>query len=338
MPEIDQETQARVNAALWKYWHPVALSADVADRPIPAKLLDERLVLFRGSDGVQALEDLCIHRGTPLSLGGVTDAGTIRCAYHGWEYDGSGQCTFIPARGPGASIPGKAKVRAFRIVERFGLVWCALEDEVDAPLPQWPCDEWDDKGYRCIMLSGHHWKSSAGRAIDNFLDISHLPFVHHGALGDEKEAVVPPYALKDTEYGFYFSRVDEELDTPHSEAGERIDWEYFLYFPFTAHIKKTTASGRKTVLSLLASPTGPKETVFFFGLARNYELEPEKDQKFIDFHYEVSEQDRRIVEQQRPEEIPTDLREELHLKGPDQASMRYRRMLSSIGLPSETLP
>ncbi|MDP3983387.1 MAG: hypothetical protein Q8Q52_00075, partial [Acidimicrobiia bacterium] len=65
-------------------------------------------------------------------------------------------------------------------------------------------------------------------------------------------------------------------------------------------------------------------------IARNHALDPSRDAEFADFTHEIMEQDRRIVESQRPEEIPLDLREELHLKVPDASGIAYRRLLGEI--------
>src|SRR5260370_10602388 len=67
------------------FWHPVALASEVADRPVASTLLDQQLVLFRTAEGVSACDDLCTHRGTPLSLGGVEDNFVV-CADHGCNY------------------------------------------------------------------------------------------------------------------------------------------------------------------------------------------------------------------------------------------------------------
>jgi phenylpropionate dioxygenase-like ring-hydroxylating dioxygenase large terminal subunit len=325
-------------ACLEGYWHPVALESDLkGDEPLSVRLLDRQLVVFRSGTDVAVLEDLCIHRGTPLSLGRIDEKGFIQCGYHGWTFDRSGQCQGIPARGSEASVPRKARVAAFKATIRFGLVWCLIGPE-KAPLPEWPSGEWDSPDFRNVMLPSTHWKSSAGRAIDNFLDLAHLPFVHEGALGTSDDAAVTGYSVSATAFGFTFSRREREISTPHSSDGEELLWENFIYFPFTAHIRKSTPSGRTTVISLIAAPTSSKETDFFFGLSRNYDTEPQSDQTYIDFHYEVSAQDRRIVEQQKPEAIPTSLREELHIKGVDDASMAYRKMLSDIGLSAEVIP
>ena len=77
-------------------WHPVAAVEDLDGGPIKTTLLDEDLVVFRSGGEVHALQDLCIHRGTPLSLGSLNADGCLVCAYHGWTFDTSGKCVYIP--------------------------------------------------------------------------------------------------------------------------------------------------------------------------------------------------------------------------------------------------
>ena len=96
--------------ALRDYWHPVAFSSEVTDRPAPVTLLDERVVLYRTASGrAVAHKDLCIHRGTPLSLGWVEEE-TLVCAYHGWSYAPEGKCIRIPLVDPARKIPPKARL------------------------------------------------------------------------------------------------------------------------------------------------------------------------------------------------------------------------------------
>ncbi len=94
--------------SLGNYWHPLCMSEDVVEQPRSFTLLDEQVVAFRDDKGIAAFKDLCIHRGTALSLGSVAD-GRLTCAYHGWEYDRSGACVHIPSLPKGSSIPRKAR-------------------------------------------------------------------------------------------------------------------------------------------------------------------------------------------------------------------------------------
>src|SRR5690348_7961968 len=115
-------------AALRACWHPVAFGHDVADRPVHADLLGEPLVLWRGPDrGPRANSDLCVHRGTALSLGWITGDELV-CPYHGWRYRADGRCAAIPQLEDPSRVPAKARIGAFGCQERYGLIWVALAE------------------------------------------------------------------------------------------------------------------------------------------------------------------------------------------------------------------
>ena len=77
-------------------WHGVAYSSAVGTTPYRTHLLGEQIVVWRDGQGTaHAFRDLCIHRGTALSLGSVT-GDEIVCPYHGWRYAVDGRCTAIP--------------------------------------------------------------------------------------------------------------------------------------------------------------------------------------------------------------------------------------------------
>src|SRR5690348_11307253 len=87
-------------------WHPVAAAADLpAGKPLGVRLLGEDVVLWRAGSTVLAWQDLCIHRGTRLSLGRIA-GDTIECPYHGWTYGTDGRCVAIPAH-PDQRPPAK---------------------------------------------------------------------------------------------------------------------------------------------------------------------------------------------------------------------------------------
>jgi vanillate O-demethylase monooxygenase subunit len=121
--------------ALAPFGYPIAFSHEVTDPPFAAKLLDERLVLFRHSDSsIVAARDLCLHRGVPVSLGWVEN-DELQCKYHGVGYDKSGQCTRVPAQ-PDAAIPDRLKLTAYAVTERSCPLWASKTRLGSAQRPQ----------------------------------------------------------------------------------------------------------------------------------------------------------------------------------------------------------
>src|SRR5262245_42677451 len=108
-------------AALRACWHLVAFAAGLGADPVATDLLEEPLVLWRDASGeAHAFSDLCIHRGTALSLGTV-EGDEIVCPYHGWRYGTTGACTAIPQLADPTRVPAKAKARRFATREALGL-------------------------------------------------------------------------------------------------------------------------------------------------------------------------------------------------------------------------
>jgi phenylpropionate dioxygenase-like ring-hydroxylating dioxygenase large terminal subunit len=310
------------------HWHPIATSEEVTDAPQRFTLLGTDLVAFRTSSGVSTFTDLCIHRGVALSLGFVEDE-ILHCGYHGWAYDGTGACVRIPSLPEGSPIPSKARAIAHRAEERYGLVWVQMTPS-DVEIPHFPSGEWDDPGFRAFVSHHYEWKTSAGRAVENFMDISHFAFVHEGILGSRDNTVVGEHTVIECDGELrYFLEAPEPADL-HSKPGDVIRWDYSLTGPFTIHLKKTVPSGDITLISMVASPTSETTTDLFLWIARNHQLDPSEDASFADFTDLIMEQDRAIIESQRPEQIPTDLRDELHLKVPDASGIAYRKLLGAI--------
>jgi phenylpropionate dioxygenase-like ring-hydroxylating dioxygenase large terminal subunit len=318
-------------AKLASYFHPVAPSEEITERPAPYRLLDEEIVLFRLPSGeVECFKDLCLHRGTRLSLGSVTSEGNLRCVYHGWEYDRTGQCVRIPALPEGASIPRKARAWTYHVREAYGLVWVALDDPV-ADVPVFPENEWDDPTRHNFRPIDQTWRSSAGRAIENFCDWAHLPWLHPDRLGPRNLVEVQPYDVwsTDTQLGYTMDQVVPQADVYSEGVTRNIYW---VTLPFTVHLRRENLEGGTNVMLMLtASPTTAGTCRVFMLNSRNHTLDPEADPAFKAFSEQLFDEDRMAVESQRPEEIPISLREELHLKVPDAFSVVYRRLLAEFG-------
>jgi phenylpropionate dioxygenase-like ring-hydroxylating dioxygenase large terminal subunit len=317
---------AAPDAKLRRYWHPAAGSGEVGDAPVGVSVLDEPIVLYRARGRVVALRDLCIHRGTPLSRGWLDD-GCLVCAYHGWSFGPDGACVRIPALDPAQPIPRKARVPAYRAAERYGLVWVCLDEPV-APLPELP--ELEDASLRTFPLypegdGGGLWQTSAARMVENFLDSSHFAWVHTDVFGRRDMPRVPPFDV--TRAGGELTW-DVEIPVPSGDVmwGNSIH-HYRFVFPFNAQLTRVMPDGTRLVVTMAVTPIGAKRIRRHVFISRDYALD-RPDAEIRAFVRPATEQDRAVVESQRPEELPVDLAEELHIKGPDAPSVEFRRMLA----------
>ena len=137
----------------------------------------ERLVLWREASGkIVCMEDRCAHRGTALSLGRVVDT-RIACAYHGFQYDASGQCVRIPCAGEGARISAALKVRTFPAREMHGFIFVWWGEERES-YPQPPWIEGFTTDPRHCRTRSEIWPFNYTRLIENNLDAHHWAFLH----------------------------------------------------------------------------------------------------------------------------------------------------------------
>lgn len=161
-------------------WYVAAWSQDVPeDKPVAVSILGEPIVLWRSAQAVVALEDRCVHRLAPLSLGRC-EKKNLRCMYHGFLYDSTGQVVDIPGQ---AAIPPKARARKYPAVERHSWIWVWMGDPADADeslIP--PAVGFDDPDW--ILGKGYlDYAAEAELINDNLLDFSHLTYVHANSFG-----------------------------------------------------------------------------------------------------------------------------------------------------------
>lgn len=170
-------------------WYAILESNEVKkNRPVGVTRMAEKLVAWRDQAGrLTVMADKCPHRGVALSIGNIkTDC--IQCPFHGFEYDSSGDCTLVPANGRNARPPKALKVQTYPTREAHGLVyiWWGEPRQSYPPLPFF--DSIDEKFVYSTIRD--HWNTHYSRAIENQLDVVHLPFVHRTTIGRGNKTVV----------------------------------------------------------------------------------------------------------------------------------------------------
>jgi phenylpropionate dioxygenase-like ring-hydroxylating dioxygenase large terminal subunit len=306
-------------------WHVVAYAPDLAEgKPLGVRLLDEDLVLWRADGAIHAWRDLCLHRGTRLSLGHVEDC-TLICPYHGWTYDATGQCVRFPAH-PSQTPPAKARTTVYRAIERYGWIWVSLGNPA-RDVPAFP--EWGDATFRKVHCGPYEFKASGPRAIENFLDVTHFPFVHAGYLGDPNVPEVNDYEVATTSEGITAKDITVwQPDPDGSGQGAYVTYTYQVLRPLTAYFVKSSA-GPRFAMYFTVTPVSELRSIAWTYVALDYG--DQSEEQIRDFENMITWQDVPVVESQRPELLPLDLQAELHLRS-DRTAIAYRKWLRDLGL------
>ncbi len=311
-------------------WHPVAYSEEIGgESPFPAKLLGESIVVWREENGQpHAMRDLCIHRGTALSLGHLVD-DCIVCPYHGWRYDSTGACVLIPQTA-NENVPSKARVDSYHCQERYGLIWVAMANPIYS-LPSVPELENDD--WQVIHTGPYEWDCDASRQVENFTDFGHFPWVHPGLLGDVNRPEVPDHTVEVKDHVLHYTVVRPEATNTdefpvfaneETVAPERRS-RYELHCPYTIALRLGWGGEKGMVYFFASQPISKDSCRGYCIVARNYDFD--KPEKLIqDFEDTIFSQDKHVVLSQRPEMVPFDLADELHLKF-DAVAVNYRRTM-----------
>ncbi len=191
--------------------------------------------------------------------------------------------------------------------------------------------EHGDPSFRTVTSGPFRMQGSGPRAIENALDVAHFPFIHGGYLGSLEHPVIEPYEVEKTEDAVYAKNVRVyQPDPDGSGVGQDVSYDYGVIAPLTMYFVKYVTADQRLNILFSVRPESECESVGYFSTMMDYDHDtPAKE--IDDFHSYLFEQDRVIVENQRPELLPIDLSAELHLRS-DAMSIAYRLYLKEIGL------
>ncbi|GIK75115.1 MAG: (2Fe-2S)-binding protein [Chloroflexota bacterium] len=330
--------------AMRRFWHPVLAADELPnDTPIGVELLEERLVLTRLNGAVVAMQDLCRHFQAQLSLGEVrTVAGhgqCLMCPYHGWSYSADGRCVEIPQLAADRQIPADAVVPSYLAAERYGLIWVCLDDNPLFELPIFP--HVNEPDFLAGPLRKYPtWKASTPRAIMAALDDTHGPWVHEGLVGDRNHPESPEHKVRRDGRNLVINIRMVQPDNPTiSENGDPtakiVNLTTTVGIPNTIHFTiRAEGSERITLIWQAVCPIRYNESLTFWGSSRNYDLDkPAYNDKFERMQDTLREQDRVIVESQRPWLLPPFWTKiELPLRPADLPLIEYQRWLEELGI------
>ncbi|UWQ96886.1 aromatic ring-hydroxylating dioxygenase subunit alpha [Rhodobacteraceae bacterium M385] len=177
---------APAGKVLRQYWQPAALVDELMGvRPVvPVKLLGEELVLFRDETGNLGLIGRhCPHRGADLAYGRLEDNG-LRCPFHGWHFDCSGQCVEQPGEPEGSRMHEKIKAVSYPVREVNGIIWAFMGEGTPPPFAEFDCFRAPDTH---VFAFKGLWECNWLQAMEVGIDPAHASFLHR-FLQDEDPA------------------------------------------------------------------------------------------------------------------------------------------------------
>ena len=311
---------------LRRYWHPVGCSEQVAGKPRRVKLLGEELVLYRGASGKPALMQLrCAHRSLALDYGRI-EGDCLRCPYHGWLYDRTGQCLEQPAEPEGSGFKDKIRLKSYAVQEFGGLVFGYLGPEPAPQLPLYDVLRMRDgaKGVQIRNVNAN-WLNH----VENIVDISHLAWLHGHSF--------PAYGAKKVTYRW--DRRDYGADNVMLVDGVSDDDTHISCYAFPLvnrfNVPPVTPGGPQVRSLLYRVPVDDESTLLFFvrftpgarlALPVSVRVDKPGEYKRLDTDWwgiDNSDQDRMAIEQQG---IVADRVNE-HLGASDGGIILMRRMM-----------
>jgi phenylpropionate dioxygenase-like ring-hydroxylating dioxygenase large terminal subunit len=189
--KLSTEPSLKENTMKMDTWYCAGRSRELGTGPIGRKLLGHPVVLFRDASGTaRALGARCPHRGADLTSGVVVDGG-LQCPFHGWRFDGLGQCVRVPSQPESAKISALARVPSFPLHEREGILWIwmgAGETQSCEP-PEYPVSH-PGRFVRRLSFDAQLIAAPFLTVLENAFDKAHVPFIHRGTFGPDQNPLV----------------------------------------------------------------------------------------------------------------------------------------------------
>ena len=177
-------------------WQPVHRSQDLpSGRAKPLRIMSEDFTLFRGESGkAQVLAHRCAHRGTQLSAAWV-EGDTLRCLYHGWRYDATGQCVEMPAEG--AAYAARVKIASYPTREHLGLIFVYFGEGEPPAFPHIPA--FVGEGH--VETYVEYFPCNFFQCWENSFDEYHVHFTHRTGGMHPRYPELPEMTFTETDYG-----------------------------------------------------------------------------------------------------------------------------------------
>jgi phenylpropionate dioxygenase-like ring-hydroxylating dioxygenase large terminal subunit len=312
---------------IYNQWYVILESKELKrNKPLRIKRFSESLVLWRDENrDVACISDLCCHRGASLSCGKIID-GRLECPFHGFIYDKTGIVRVIPANGKNKPAPESMKVRSYRSFEAYGLIWLWWGDNDKITGDPFYFEELGHFSYSSFK---DHWNIHYSRAIENQLDVVHLPFVHKTTIGrGNKTLVNGPVVIREKELiTFYVWNVTDDGKTLPIKPDDIPDYERLFHLQFHyPNIWQNYISDKIRAFAAFV-PVDEENSIIYIRYYQNLVKVPLL-KEFFNFIGKISSiiilrQDKRVVITQMPKKSSLKIEEKLIIG--DKPIIEYRK-------------
>jgi phthalate 4,5-dioxygenase len=166
-----------------RYWMPALLTRELPEPdcpPVRVQLLGEKLIAFRDTEGkIGLIDEFCAHRRVSLWFGRNEECG-LRCPYHGWKYDTTGQCVDLPSH---PDLAARMKLKSYPCLELGDTIWTYMGPPELQPPP--PAYEWALVPRERCFMSKRFQECNYLQAVEGGIDSSHVSFLHRAALRND---------------------------------------------------------------------------------------------------------------------------------------------------------
>lgn len=333
-------------------WYCAAWSTDVGEELFHRRIADVPILLYRKEDGTAcAFLDMCPHKLAPMHLGDRF-GDDLQCKYHGLRFDSSGQCVLNP-QGNGR-IPSQARLKAFPVVERYGILWVWPGDpeKVDySTVPELP--HLNDPTLRTVR-GAHHVNCNYMLLVENLLDLGHALFLHKSTGGVADEMPLSESRILQEDGRVSDLRRYRDVEIPGvfapflNQSSKIVDYRQDIHWmaPSTLIAVNGCLSGdrdqKDAVPTLraahLITPETSNSMHYFYAHSRNYALEDESvDEGFRNWHRDGLDAEDSGMAVAIQNVIPDAIQQKIDMimLSTDVASLRVNRILDAMAAAEE---
>ncbi len=314
-------------------WYVILESREVkVGKPVGVTRMGEKMVAWRDSKGAINIQgDICPHRGAALHQGKIIH-DRIMCPFHGFEFDSSGECQYIPANGKNSTPPKILHAKTYQSIERHGyiFIWWGEEQTTYPGLPIF--EELENGGFSHADYK-ERWETHYSRAIENQLDVFHLPFPHRTTIGRGNRTIAdgPITKMVGNEMQIWVNnRIDDGSVAKRASELPEPQRNPFLHFLFP-HLWQNHISEDMRI-TVYFTPIDENNTMMYSRYYQRFNTLPLIG-NFIAwlisvFSIIILHQDKRVVEKQIP--ARSDLKMGEKLIPADQPIILYRKIRQKL--------